>query len=708
MKLGFCKTLCVTLAGAALLASSAAAQEETKDSSWGVSLTPSVRRIMVKGDENKFREHWWMKDGWAEGIEEFTFEKKVKDYLVKFEGSTLINEQDHKLRLEVSKKDFGYLRAGFSNYRRYFDDTGGYYRRFNHSHTKSQDLDRKLHLDIGNVFVEAGLTIPAFPKIEIGYERQYKQGYKSMIEWGSVTQTVAGGLPTGAVQRKIFPARKKIDETVDIFKLNLEHDIADITFRDAFRYEKYHNSTKREDDSSRTFNAAGVTTATKDVTVKERFSHQALSNAFTLDSQPHEKVYWSAGYLYSKLWGEADYWMDTQPYNARRDRRWRTESVDLDQNTHAINLNLMLGPFANLTPYGGIQLEQTGTKAQSESIFQKRAAVLDTSPEGRAKTSNDKQMIESTLGLRYTGIPFTALYAEGRWRQEKNTLFERQLEEDSLAAGDAFVRKTDGDTSRQDYTIGFNTSPFRRVTWAGRYTLRLRENQHHHQEDQRARTTGLGTYPAFITEQHINTNELSTQLTVRPFARLSVMGKYQFTDTEIYTKTQRNDVLRIGDELRSGDYTSHRYSLSSTWTATEKLYLTGMVSYQNTQTQTGLSGVNSVIKYEGNVLSLVGTLGYAFDDKTDFKAQYVFSQADTFEDNGYSGNPPAGWVSDDYGLPMGTDYQQHGLTATLSRKINKYLTAGLRYGFYYYQNSANFHVDDYTAHLVGGYMTLKF
>ncbi|MBM4046568.1 MAG: hypothetical protein FJ279_15765 [Planctomycetes bacterium] len=723
MKLGFCKAWLPTLVGLALAASSVAAQEAPSDSGLGVSLTPSFRYISVKGDKGAFQEHWWAREGWAGGLEDFSFEKKIGGSTLKIEGNTLIEEQDHKLRISLTKPDFGYVRGGFSNYRKYFDDTGGYYALFRQPHVRSQDLDRGLSMDIGNIYLEAGLTLPNLPKLEVGYERQYKQGHKSMVEWGSVTQAgIPGpGLPAGTVSRKIYPASKKVDESVDIFKLNVEHDIKDITFRDAFRFEHYNNRTTREDDSVRTYTFAGfpalptfaVPAPYKNVTVKEKFGHNLLSNTFTMESQPHEKVYWSAGYLYSKLWGTADYWMDTQPYRSGRDKRWYTTEVDLDEKSHVINLGLMLGPFANLTPYGGVQLEKTGSEADQESIMQERAPAPagvwpDEAPHVRVKTSDDRVSAESHAGLRYTGLPFTSLYAEGRWRREENTLFERSLEEDTLAMGaEAWQRQTDGDIWRQDYTIGFNTAPFRRVTWGGRYTWRNRHNDYKHDLDEAGGTTGLGSYSAFINKQTLDTNELSTNLTIRPFDRVTVVGKYQYADTRIHTTTQRNEVLNA-DGLRTADYTSHRYSLSTTWQATNKLYLTGMVSYQNTQTETATNGSNSVRPYEGNVLSLGAGLGYAFNEKTDVKANYVFSHADTFYNNGYAIKAPAGWVATDFGLPMGTQYQQHGLTTTLTHKLTKYMTAGLRYGFYFYENAANRHVDDYTAHLIGGFMNFKF
>ena len=42
-------------------------------------------------------------------------------------------QHDFKVTLALDKKDFGFVHSGFEEWRRYYDDTGGYYPGFNPS-----------------------------------------------------------------------------------------------------------------------------------------------------------------------------------------------------------------------------------------------------------------------------------------------------------------------------------------------------------------------------------------------------------------------------------------------------------------------------------------------------------------------------------------------------------------------------------------------
>lgn len=62
---------------------------------------------------------------------------------------------------------------------------GGFFRLFS---IPSFDLGQDLYLDRGEIFLETGLTIPKWPQLVLGYEHRYKDGQKSFLEWGSVTE----------------------------------------------------------------------------------------------------------------------------------------------------------------------------------------------------------------------------------------------------------------------------------------------------------------------------------------------------------------------------------------------------------------------------------------------------------------------------------------------------------------------------------------
>src|ERR1043166_363162 len=131
--------------------------------------------------------------------------------------------------------DVGFVRGGFEQWRRYYDDTGGYYRPFS---IPAFNLDRDLYLNIGRAWIEFGLTVPDLPQVVVGYEYQFKEGVKSMLERGSVGD------------KKIFPAAKNIDEHVHVVKVDATHDISGWRIEDNARIELYTQRTREDNAAS--------------------------------------------------------------------------------------------------------------------------------------------------------------------------------------------------------------------------------------------------------------------------------------------------------------------------------------------------------------------------------------------------------------------------------------------------------------------------
>ena len=645
--------------------------QEAGGQSWPAGkLTPLVRYNSIDGDEEKFREDWWVREGWAGGSESFTLHKVFPNGVsILGEGRVIVPEEDYALRLEIAKQDVGFIHAGYTQYRKYFDGTGGFFGPFA---VPPFELNNDMHLDIGDVTLEAGLTLPKWPRIVLGYEHRFKDGEKSLLEWGSVIE--------GGTTRKIFPSFKDIDEEVNIFKAEIDYNIDKVHLGDQFRYEDYRVVTVRY-DGERNLD----TNTAETVTVSEQYRHDALYNTFHAESHFSEKVYCSLGYLFSNLEGRAKFRMFTVPFGPEPfDKDWFTDSVDIDQVSHALNVNAMFGPFKDMTLYGGFQAETTKTDGDTDAVLTEIpfGGPPAVSPDAVIATRTDKTGFEETVGVRYTGIPYTTMHAEGRWKQEDIDLFERELEDGVLEFG----RSTDTGVERQRYTVGFNTSPFRRVTLSGRYRRTYRSNDFDHDVD-----TEPG-YSAFVTKQNLTTDKITAKLTVRMTGAIKASLQYQRVATDIDTEADTTPPSSV----TSGEYQADVYTASVTITPLSRLYLTGLFSYRDARTSVFDNGIPSVIPYHGDVYTVIGTAGYALDSKTDLTCEYLFTRSDNFEDNSASG------------LPLGLDNQRHGFLAVISRRITDYLEVGLRYGFYTYDEDSNGGADDYTAHLIGVGLALTF
>src|SRR5207247_7125107 len=102
-----------------------------------------------------------------------------------------------------------------------------------------------------------------------------------------------------------------------------------------------------------------------------------------------------------------------------------------------------------------------------------------------------------------------------------------------------------------------------------------------------------------------------------------------------------------------------------------RLYLSGTFSYRDTRLKTSSDFNPVVVPYRGDVYSVLGSATYALSPSTDLQATYSFSRADYTQNNQAAG------------IPLGVDYQLHGLEAGLTRRFGKNITTQLKYGFYH-------------------------
>ncbi len=653
--------ICILLGTIHFWAGLACSQDAEPESSLGFELSPVLQYRGVDGDEGKSREDHWVQDGWSGGLEHFLLEKSLKgDWGLRMEGRAIVPEEDYNFHLQLEKEDYGFFRAQYTEYRKYFDDTGGFFRPFS---VPVFDLDKDMHLDIGNFLMEAGITIPDLPRIVVGYEHRFKEGKKSLIEWGSVSE--------GGLSRKIFPSFKEVDEEVDILRVEVEHNIGKVHVGDRFRYEKYKTETARFEEE-RDLDSA----TSEKVTVSEKYEHDALFNTLHLESHISEKIYFSLGYLLTDLEGDGAFSMLTVPFGPEPfDKNWRADSIDIDQESHVMNVNAQFGPYRHLSFYGGFQAEFTETEGDTDArLTEISFGGSAVSPEARMRSSMDKDGFMETVGVRYSGIPYTSLYAEGKWTQHGIDLLEREWEEGALA----FERVTT-DADRERYTLGFSTSPVRRLTLSARYKRSCRENVYNHKRD-----TEPG-YSAFIDEQNLDTDEISAKATVRMTSAVKASFRYQLVKTEIDTWARTTPPSSV----QSGDYAADIYSVSVTATPIPSMYLTGLFSCRDVNSESFDNESASVIEYDGDVYSFIGTAGWAVGEKTDLTLDYLYSWSDNFEDNSADG------------LPLGIDNDRHGLSLGFSRKMTEKVTLRFRYGFYKYEEDHIRGVDDYEAHLVG-------
>ena len=310
------------------------------------SISPTVRWITVDGNQRKFREDWWQKEGFTAGYERFEMSQPIgRDGTLAVEGRALFDQEDYRVALSLSQPDLGFVRGGYDTYRKYFNDLGGYYAPFNQP---PPGLNRDLYLNNGKAWFDLGLTLPDWPKLTLGYEYQFKQGDKSTLQWGQVSND-----PTALSARAIYPGYKALDEHAHILKFDLSHEIAGYSLEDNFRAEWYELSTTR-------INRGDLS---PDVIAqhKENYDHVQAANSFRVEKQMCDWLLVSGGYLYTHLEGDGSF---NQAFSSISSAfpsftGDSSDRISLKQRSHTLNLSAMIGPRDGLVVSASAQADWT-------------------------------------------------------------------------------------------------------------------------------------------------------------------------------------------------------------------------------------------------------------------------------------------------------------------------------------------------------------
>ncbi len=210
--------------------------EETPPPNW---ITLLVGGVFTNGDEAQFQRRHWQTDGAFGGIEDFHYEQDVgKKGSFKLDGHAIFGNDDYEGRFELSQTDVGYIRAGYRQYRTWYDGNGGY---FSGDNLFLQLYDNDLAIDRGDAWVELGLRMPNLPEITFRYDHQFRNGQKDSTEWGDTNLT---NLTTNAT-RNIVPTFLDIDEKRDTFALDIKQTISNTDLGLGLRYDTTDNNDSR-------------------------------------------------------------------------------------------------------------------------------------------------------------------------------------------------------------------------------------------------------------------------------------------------------------------------------------------------------------------------------------------------------------------------------------------------------------------------------
>lgn len=638
--------------------------------------TVSVGGALTSGDKAAFKQRHQVSTDVFGGIEDFHYEQDVgKKGLFKVDGRGIFDNHDYLLKLDLSNPELGYVRAGYREFRTWYDGSGGY---FPGPGGWVSLYDDQLALDRGEFSFETGLTLPKAPQISFGYRHQFREGEKDSTIWG-----LAAVAPGG---RGIVPTFLGIDETRDIFTGDIKYKVGKTGLGLGVSYE-----TGKIDD---TRNLRQYPGGANDAHVTQRDGvDSSLFNIHAhTETRFNDKTLLTLGYAYTDMDNDfSGYRVYGTGYDP--DLAQRLPGASSFENLmggslmsqHVANVNFMFHLADTLMLVPSVRIE----KQDAEGLATYNQPALPASPNAYT-ASSDRGLLDLSqrLELRYTGITNVVLFARGDWLQGSGDLEETW---DNVAnQANVLSRTTDDKRNGQKYTVGANWYPVRRVSLGGEYYNKIRDNRYDHTVDSTSNgPNSFSRYPAFLTARDFNTDDVNFRVTWRPRSNLSLVGRYDF---QLTTIDNQADQLA---QVQSADITSHILSGSASWTPFTRLYLLGSLSYVYDVTDTPVDEITAAVQRgENNYWTASVGAGYALDNKTDLEAQYLYYRSDNYLPNYASG------------MPYGAGLEENGVTVGVSRQFSKRIRASLKYGFFTSSDDTSGNQRDYDAHLI--YSTLQY
>ena len=687
-----------------------ATEEETEYKNW---IELGIGGTIVHGDDAQFeQEHRLPADAVYGGIQDLHFEQTFdKDGLFTIDGHALWDFNDYDVTVQLSKPKVGYIKAGFTEFRSWYDGNGGF---FPHNDVFFSPAFPEMHIDRGDAWVELGLRAPNWPEITIRYDHEFRNGMKDSTIWGDTTLTGLAVNPT----RKIVPSFRDIDETRDIFSFEASKTFGNTDVMLGMRYEHNENdySLNMERNAGQ-INPPPVAGRQRFVTQHQNDDVDLFSGHGITETRITDTLWFTTGYSYTTLENDLS---GTRIFGPHYDSAFGEPLPGLGQRDHAFldlagmaqvrehvaNANLFWMPVPSLAILTGFRY--THESLDTNSSFLAEEPVPNVPPFtpnnprggfhygppqlGFGDREADYDRFAERLELRYTGIENWLFYAEGQWEEEYG-----QVNEFQNINEDVPLDKSTNALS-QKYTIGANWYPTMRLTLSGQYYHEIRS----YNED-----IVTASFPRLI-DQDWNVDDLNVRITFRPkiptcLGTLALVTRYDFVHTSIDSQWEVFSDGELLAELESGEIKKHVITESINWNPLARFFMQANVSYTLNQTDTPANNISlapqtspTVVNFRNDYWTVSSGFGYIIDDRTEFYADYSFYCANDHFKNAV------------VAVPYGLGATEHSASATLTLQLTKQMRLLLRYGYFNYRDVTSGGHNNYEAHSLYSGLQIRF
>lgn len=646
-----------------------------------------VGGMITSGSEAQAEQSRHTTRGAFGGIEDLHYRGNVSSNLIlTVDGRALFEQNDYKLTLGLTQPEKWYLRFNYQEFRTWYNANGGYFPPTDgwYGYPFGDDA---LAVDRGEISFEGGLTLKKWPALTFKYTHQFRDGAKGSTSWG---QTHPGMIYSA---RGLVPSFYGIDEDRDIFELNAKHHIKSTDFGLGVRYETGDLNNSRK---SWQWPGEGAAAGESKITSREDTSYDLFNVHAFSETWLKKNLFFTAGFMFnnldsdfsgSRIYGN-DFDVGYAP-NASYGAGYTNLFGDGHKHEYVLNMNLMAIPAKNLTITPSIRVQREDWNADS-STYQTFGDGTGSYNGFLANNSEgDAIDVRERLDARYTGFTNWVLYAQGEWNQGQGSLSESG----GSYLGGPILRDTDNERWFQKYSAGVRWYPARRtaVDVGGYYKLNRYDYDH---DVDSTLNSSANRYPAYLVMQDFETFDGNVRLTLRPVQNVTLVSRYEYQLSTIHTKP--DSISGLGD-AESSQMTSHIIAQNVGWAPWSRLYLQAGFNYVLSETDTPTSHyTQAVLNSENNYWTLNFNSGLVLDNKTDFNVGYTYYQADDYTDNSLAG------------VPYGAGSEEHGITATIVRRLSEKLRLTLRYGYYHFTDDTSGGNNDYAAHVLYSSLQYRF
>ncbi len=654
--------------------------QETNTSPFSITLSP-VQYADVKGNVDKFRALNWMKDGGNAGISDMTFVKDInKDISLSAGGSVFAKTDDYTGHLTLKDGDLAFLKIDYNAFRKYYDNTGGVYYDAvsgtpwppSESGIKASSPD--LQMDISYFKLEAGVGPISDPFLDVAYEHNSKDGYKSLLSWGAAYNT------GNAAYRYIGPSWMAVNDTVDTITLKEKKEIAGVTIKGEQKAEIDYNHNKTYIPYNYVTAPVPVTGKIGQRTEEEYLDAKLFGSGVRVEKwMLNDNTFAALGYHYNHV-RDTDLMQNVETdyagvvYNTSgfsHQSLWSNSLASEDEHVWVGNFNSNLTP--NLAFSTDARYEHMGS--EGSSVYNDDHAVVGTAVPSYQSMDNHQDREGEHVALRYSGLPHTSLYAESDFEQQRNWFDENILGSFQIAR----IARTE----KQSWTLGGKVVPNRFFT----FTTQLKQSR-----DATKYDTVLDTNPGnqtFLDFLAINGNEASETITWKPHRRIQNSFRYQFLDTLYIPQASAESSTYQGYPISKNHMLSSVFTYDITVEPVDPLML--MLSYSHVENYVRTVAASSAG-------------GYYIPTFNSGDNSWLFSSTYTPIENLTWTNTVCYTLSDNYvdfstGVPYGTNFKELNITTGLEWTYHKWLKIGPKYEHASYRDNSLAGAGNYSANI---------